>query len=166
MGSRVVLAMSGGVDSSVAAHLLKEQGHEVIGLFMRTGAHGDDLERRSKTCCSATDSLDARAVADRLGVELPSHPVHRDPHHAEAHDDVGRGGPVDASAGDEELLVDGAEQEEVEVAGPDELAEFVAVLQEQGLDQAVEGEEAADEEEELVLRPVRPACWSWPKIVS
>ncbi len=67
--SRVVLAMSGGVDSSVAAHLLKEQGHEVIGLFMRTGAHGDEPARRSKTCCSATDAVDARAVADRL--DLP-----------------------------------------------------------------------------------------------
>jgi tRNA-specific 2-thiouridylase len=60
--------MSGGVDSSVAAHLLKSQGHEVIGLFMRTGAHGDSLERRSKTCCSAVDSLDAQAVADRLDI--------------------------------------------------------------------------------------------------
>ena len=68
MGSRVVLAMSGGVDSSVAAHLLKEQGHEVIGLFMRTGAHGDDPSRRSKTCCSVADALDARAVADRLDI--------------------------------------------------------------------------------------------------
>lgn len=68
MASRVVLAMSGGVDSSVAAHLLKEQGHEVIGLFMRTGAHAQDAERRAKTCCSATDALDARAVADRLDI--------------------------------------------------------------------------------------------------
>src|SRR3954447_25279015 len=68
MPSRVVLAMSGGVDSSVAAHLLKEQGHEVIGLFMRTGAHRHDLERRAKTCCSATDALDAQAVADRLDI--------------------------------------------------------------------------------------------------
>ncbi|HEX8204303.1 MAG TPA: tRNA 2-thiouridine(34) synthase MnmA [Isosphaeraceae bacterium] len=68
MGSRVVLAMSGGVDSSVAAHLLKEQGHEVIGLFMRTGAHDVDAGRRAKTCCSATDALDARAVADRLDI--------------------------------------------------------------------------------------------------
>lgn len=66
--ARVVLAMSGGVDSSVAAHLLKEQGHEVIGLFMRTGSHGDRPDRRAKTCCSATDALDARQVADRLDI--------------------------------------------------------------------------------------------------
>ena len=70
MGSRVVLAMSGGVDSSVAAHLLKEQGHEVIGLFMRTGAHGEGqgLERRAKTCCSAMDANDAQRVADHLDI--------------------------------------------------------------------------------------------------
>ncbi len=68
MGSRVVLAMSGGVDSSVAAHLLKEQGHEVIGLFMRTGAHTENPDRRAKTCCSATDADDARSVADRLDI--------------------------------------------------------------------------------------------------
>ncbi len=66
--SRVVLAMSGGVDSSVAAALLKRQGHEVIGLFMRTGAHGGAAERRTKTCCSATDAIDALAVADRLDI--------------------------------------------------------------------------------------------------
>ena len=66
--ARVVLAMSGGVDSSVAAHLLKEQGHEVIGLFMRTGSHGDRPDRRAKTCCSATDAEDARLVADRLDI--------------------------------------------------------------------------------------------------
>ncbi|HEU5119306.1 MAG TPA: tRNA 2-thiouridine(34) synthase MnmA [Isosphaeraceae bacterium] len=68
MGRRVVLAMSGGVDSSVAAHLLKQQGYEVIGLFMRTGAHAENEERRAKTCCSVADALDARAVADRLDI--------------------------------------------------------------------------------------------------
>jgi len=68
MGRRVVLAMSGGVDSSVAAHLLKSQGYDVIGLFMRTGAHADDAERRAKTCCSATDAIDAQRVADRLDI--------------------------------------------------------------------------------------------------
>ncbi len=78
MAGRVVLAMSGGVDSSVAAHLLREQGHEVIGLFMRTGAHGDDLERRAKTCCSATDAVDARNVADRLDIPFYALDFERD----------------------------------------------------------------------------------------
>src|SRR5438309_9200365 len=78
MGSRVVLAMSGGVDSSVAAHLLREQGHEVIGLFMRTGAHGDSPDRRTKTCCSATDAIDARAVADRLDIPFYALDFERD----------------------------------------------------------------------------------------
>ena len=68
MKGRVVLAMSGGVDSSVAAHLLKDQGFDVIGLFMRTGSHGSEPARRSKTCCSATDAVDARKVADRLDI--------------------------------------------------------------------------------------------------
>ncbi|QEH36413.1 tRNA-specific 2-thiouridylase MnmA [Aquisphaera giovannonii] len=68
MGKRVVLAMSGGVDSSVAALLLKSQGYEVIGLFMRTGAHAEDAERRAKTCCSVADAEDARRVADKLDI--------------------------------------------------------------------------------------------------
>lgn len=78
MAGRVVLAMSGGVDSSVAAHLLKEQGHEVIGLFMRTGAHSADTERRAKTCCSATDAIDAQAVADRLDIPFYALDFERD----------------------------------------------------------------------------------------
>lgn len=70
MAKRVVLAMSGGVDSSVAALLLKQQGYEVIGLFMRTGvhAHDDDTPAHKKGCCSAIDAGDARRVADRLDI--------------------------------------------------------------------------------------------------
>jgi tRNA-specific 2-thiouridylase len=70
MAGRVVLAMSGGVDSSAAAYLLKEQGYEVIGLFMRTGVHApdDDTAAHKKGCCSAVDAGDARRVADRLDI--------------------------------------------------------------------------------------------------
>jgi tRNA-specific 2-thiouridylase len=70
MAARAVLAMSGGVDSSVAAYLLKQQGYEVIGLFMRTGVHGSDdgTPERKKGCCSALDAGDARRVADRLDI--------------------------------------------------------------------------------------------------
>jgi tRNA-specific 2-thiouridylase len=70
MPARVVLAMSGGVDSSVAAYLLKKQGYEVIGLFMRTGVHDahEDGSAHKKGCCSALDAGDARRVADRLDI--------------------------------------------------------------------------------------------------
>src|SRR5262245_21474917 len=71
MAKRVVLAMSGGVDSSVAAMLLKHQGYEVIGLFMRTGVSHEPSPSRSshkQGCCSALDAADARRVADRLDI--------------------------------------------------------------------------------------------------
>jgi tRNA-specific 2-thiouridylase len=64
--------MSGGVDSSVAAVLLRRQGYEVIGLFMRTGVLGQEGDRRhghKQGCCSALDAGDARRVADQL--DLP-----------------------------------------------------------------------------------------------
>ncbi len=80
MAGRVVLAMSGGVDSSVAAYLLKQDGYEVIGLFMRTGAHGAEDEGRShkKGCCSAVDAGDARRVADRLDIPFYALDFERD----------------------------------------------------------------------------------------
>ena len=78
--SRVVLAMSGGVDSSVAAWLLREQGHDVIGLFMRHGVQhetactaGPGREGHRQGCCSAADAADARRVAERL--EVPFYAV-------------------------------------------------------------------------------------------
>jgi len=70
-GSRgkVVVAMSGGVDSSVAACLLVEQGYEVMGLFMRVGEKEDSGTRRAhQGCCSASDAADARFVAGMLGI--------------------------------------------------------------------------------------------------
>ena len=69
--SRIVLAMSGGVDSSVAAALLVGQGHEVIGVFMRHGIEPAACEvpaSGKQGCCSAADADDARRVADRLGI--------------------------------------------------------------------------------------------------
>lgn len=95
--AKVVLAMSGGVDSSVAAHLLRRNGHEVIGLFMRHGeaapsacavstasasdaastgiAAADSLIKllppkgsHKQGCCSSSDAADARRVADRLDI--------------------------------------------------------------------------------------------------
>lgn len=68
MKTKVVIAMSGGVDSSVAAHFLVEQGYEVIGLFMRLGIDKLDAITRTKVCCSLEDANDARTVADQLGI--------------------------------------------------------------------------------------------------
>lgn len=81
--SRVLLAMSGGVDSSVAAALLQSQGHEVVGCFMRLGSPGETLDELQQDdapacrrdvrighqgCCSINDAADARLVAARLNI--------------------------------------------------------------------------------------------------
>lgn len=63
---RVVVAMSGGVDSSAAAALLKEQGHEVIGITLRVWSY--EGAARCGSCCSPDDIDDARAVAEALGI--------------------------------------------------------------------------------------------------
>src|SRR6187549_2042543 len=63
---RVVVGLSGGVDSAVSAHLLKQQGHEVIGIFMKNWVDDDD----SEYCSSNEDFVDAASVADVLGIEI------------------------------------------------------------------------------------------------
>lgn len=80
---KVIVAMSGGVDSSVAASLLRDQGYECVGVFLRVGAHQPEdaacaveategREGRPRSlkhgCCSATDAIDARAIAGKLDI--------------------------------------------------------------------------------------------------
>src|SRR5687767_608710 len=61
--------MSGGVDSSVAAALLKSQGYDVIGVHMQLWDHGNaNVERFGGRCCSLVDSNDARRVCDKLDI--------------------------------------------------------------------------------------------------
>lgn len=64
---RVVVAMSGGVDSSLVAALMKEAGHEVIGITLQLYDHGEAVGRKG-SCCAGQDIHDARQVADRLGI--------------------------------------------------------------------------------------------------
>jgi tRNA-specific 2-thiouridylase len=83
-GQKILLAMSGGVDSSVAAALLAKEGHEVVGVFMRLGSPGEPLEQLipgeectlrigKQGCCSVGDADDARQVAGAL--EIPFYVV-------------------------------------------------------------------------------------------
>ena len=66
MAQRVVVGLSGGVDSAVTAWLLKQQGHEVVGIFMKNWEDDDD----SEYCSSNIDFVDAAAVADVVGIEI------------------------------------------------------------------------------------------------
>ena len=65
--TRVVVAMSGGVDSSTVAALLVEEGYDVIGITLQLYDHGEAVAA-SKTCCAGVDIHDARSVASRLGI--------------------------------------------------------------------------------------------------
>jgi tRNA-specific 2-thiouridylase len=65
MPKKIVVGMSGGVDSAVAALLLKQQGHEVVGLFMKNWEDEDD-----EHCPAKQDFLDVLAVADKIGIEI------------------------------------------------------------------------------------------------
>ncbi len=68
MEKRALIAMSGGVDSSVAGLILKQQGYECIGCTMKL-YNNEDIGMKSKTCCSLKDVQDARSVANRLDMK-------------------------------------------------------------------------------------------------
>ncbi len=65
-GARIVVAMSGGVDSSVTAAVVKAQGYDVVGVTLQLYDHG--AATRAGSCCAGQDIYDARRVADRLGI--------------------------------------------------------------------------------------------------
>lgn len=66
---RVVVAMSGGVDSSVVAAMLHEQGYEVVGITLQLFDYGDAVSANQKTCCASKDVSDAGKVAEKIGFQ-------------------------------------------------------------------------------------------------
>ncbi len=68
MNKRAIIAMSGGVDSSVAAYIMKERGYDIMGVTLRL-FDNDDIGVTEKSCCSLSDVEDAKSVARGLGIE-------------------------------------------------------------------------------------------------
>jgi tRNA-specific 2-thiouridylase len=65
---KIFVAMSGGVDSAVAAHLLREEGHDVVGIHLRTGVRSEGAPGGKPRCCGADEAEDARRVAAIVGI--------------------------------------------------------------------------------------------------